>query len=47
MPRAGPQRIRAYSLEFEPTAVRLSRQPGLQVRAVAGAPSIHPFMLST
>ena len=46
MPRAGPRTVRRYSDEFKVTAVRLSKQPGLQVRAVAAALEIHPFMLS-
>ena len=46
MARPGPRKVREYSLEFKVTAVRLSRQPGLQVRAVAAALDIHPFMLS-
>ena len=46
MPRAGPKRVDRYSLEFKLTAVRLSEQPGMQVKAVAGALDIHPFMLS-
>ncbi len=46
MPRAGPRRVREYSLEFKVTAVRLSQQPGIQVQAVAAALDIHPFMLS-
>jgi transposase len=46
MARAGPRKVRAYSREFKLTAVRLSRQPGLQVQAVAAALDIHPFMLS-
>jgi len=46
MARAGPRKIRAYSLEFKLTAVRLSQQPGIQVQAVAAALDIHPFMLS-
>jgi transposase len=46
MVRAGPRKIRAYSLEFKLTAVRLSEQPGIQVQAVAAALDIHPFMLS-
>lgn len=45
MARAGPRKIRAYSREFELTAVRLSHQPGIQVQAVA-ALDIRPFMLS-
>jgi transposase-like protein len=35
MARAGPRKVRAYSREFKLTAVRLSRQPGMQVQAVA------------
>jgi transposase len=46
MARAGPRKVRAYSLEFKVTAVRLSQQPGIQVQAVAAALDIHPFMLS-
>jgi transposase len=46
MARAGPRKVREYSLEFKLTAVRLSQQPGLQVQAVAAALEIHPFMLS-
>lgn len=46
MARAGPRKVRAYSLEFKLTAVRLSQQPGMQVQAVAAALDIHPFMLS-
>ena len=32
MARAGPRGIREYRLEFKVTAVRLSQQPGIQVR---------------
>ena len=46
MARAGPKKIREYSVEFKVTAVRLSQQPGIQVQAVAAALDIHPFMLS-
>lgn len=46
MPRAGPRKVRRYSSEFKLTAVRLSKQPGLQVKTVAAALEIHPFMLS-
>ncbi len=46
MARAGPKKIREYSLEFKLTAVRLSHQPRIQVQAVAAALDIHPFMLS-
>ena len=46
MPRAGPRKVNAYSLEFKRKAVRLSQLPGVQVQAVADALEIHPFMLS-
>src|SRR4051794_21867096 len=46
MPRAGPRTVRKYSDEFKLTAVRLSQQPGIQVKTVAAALAIHPFMLS-
>ncbi len=46
MPRAGPRSVRRYSDEFKLTAVRLSQQPGIQVKTVAAALEIHPFMLS-
>ncbi len=46
MARAGPRKVREYSLEFKVTAVRLSQQAGIQVQAVAAALDIHPFMLS-
>ena len=42
----GLRKVRAYSTGFKVTAVRLSQQPGIQVRAVAAALDIHPFMLS-
>jgi hypothetical protein len=35
MRRAGARKVRAYSRESGLTAVRLSQQPGIQVRAVA------------
>lgn len=38
--------MQRYSLEFKLTAVRLSRQPGIEVQAVAAALDLHPFMLS-
>ena len=38
--------MRRYSTEFKLTAVRLSQQPGVQVKTVAVALAIHPFMLS-
>src|SRR5438093_12534268 len=46
MPRAGPKRVQEYSAEFKLAAVRLSRQRGVQVQAVAAALDIHPFMRS-
>jgi transposase len=46
MARPGPRTVRKYSDEFKLTAVRLSQQPGIQVRTVAVALAIHPFMLS-
>ena len=38
--------MRRYSDEFKLAAVRLSQQPGIQVKTVAAALAIHPFMLS-
>ena len=46
MPRSGPRTVRKYSDEFKLTAVQLSQQPGIQVKTVAAALEIHPFMLS-
>ena len=46
MPKARPRAVRQYSAEFKLTAVRLSQQPDLQVKTVAAALEIHPFMLS-
>jgi transposase len=46
MPRSGPRTVHRYSAEFKLTAVRLSQQPGIQVKTVAAALAIHPFMLS-
>jgi len=46
VPRAGPKKVQEYSAEFKLAAVRLSRQRGVQVQAVATALDIHPFMLS-
>ena len=45
MPRSGPRAVRKYSDEFKLTAVRLSHRPGLQVKTVAAALEVHPFML--
>jgi len=46
VPRAGPKKVQEYSAEFKLAAVRLSRQRGVEVQAVAAALDIHPFMLS-
>jgi len=46
MPRSGPRQIYKYSKQFKLAAVRLSQMPGMQVKAVATALGIHPFMLS-
>lgn len=46
MPRAGPRKVQRYSLEFKRKAVALSQLPDVEVRAVAEALEIHPFMLS-
>ena len=46
MPKARPRAVRKYGDEFKLTAVRLSQQPGMQVKTVATALEIHPFMLS-
>jgi transposase len=46
MARPGPRKVRRYNTEFKLTAVRLSQQPGLQVKSVAAALEIHPFRLS-
>ena len=42
----GPRKIRRYSAEFKRRAVSLSRLAGVQVKDVAEALDIHPFMLS-
>jgi transposase len=46
MPRSGPRQIYKYSKEFKLAAVRLSQVPRMQVKTVATALGIHPFMLS-
>lgn len=46
MARAGPKKVRRYSLEFKLKAVKLSQLAGVQVQDVAEALEIHPFMLS-
>jgi len=38
--------VRKYSDQFKLTAVRLSQQPGIQVKTIAAALPIHLFMLS-
>jgi transposase len=43
---AGPKKVQRYSLEFKLKAVKLSQLKGVEVRAVADALAIHPFMLS-
>jgi len=42
----GPRKIRRYSDEFKAKAVKLSNVPGAQVKDVAEALDIHPYMLS-
>ena len=46
MARAGPRKVQRYSLEFKRKAVKLSQLDGVEVKAVAEALDIHPFMLS-
>jgi len=46
MPKPGPRRVYRYSDDFKAQAVRLSELPGVEVRSVAEALAIHPFMLS-
>ena len=46
MAKAGPRRIERYGDRFKATAVRLSSLPGVQIKDVAAALDIHPFMLS-
>ncbi|MDP1569609.1 MAG: transposase [Vicinamibacterales bacterium] len=46
MARAGPKKVRRYSLEFKLKAVKLTQLAGVQVQDVAEALEIHPFMLS-
>ena len=41
-----PRRTNRYTLEFKLQAVKLSHMDGVQVRDVAEALDIHPFMLS-
>ena len=44
--RVGPVKVRRYSLEFKLKAVKLSQLKGVELKAVADALEIHPFMLS-
>ena len=44
--RLGPVKVRQYTREFKLKAVKLSQLKGVEVRAVADALEIHPFMLS-
>ncbi len=46
MPKAGPRKIEKYGERFKATAVKLSSLPGVQIKDVAAALDIHPFMLS-
>ena len=46
MAKAGPRKIANYGDRFKATAVKLSSLPGVQVKDVAAALDIHPFMLS-
>jgi hypothetical protein len=42
----GPRKVHRYSAEFKLKAVKLSDLGGVQVKDVAEALDIHPFMLS-
>ena len=42
----GPKKVHRYSSEFKLKAVKLSELSGVQVKDVAEALDIHPFMLS-
>jgi transposase len=44
--KAGPTKIERYGERFKATAVKLSSLPGVQVKDVAAALDVHPFMLS-
>jgi transposase len=46
MGRPGPKKTQRYGVEFKRAAVQLSHRPGIEVKAVADALDIHPFMLS-
>jgi transposase-like protein len=43
--RTGPRTGRRYTDELKLTAVRVGRQPQMQVKTVADALEIHPFIL--
>jgi transposase len=44
--RAGPRKFDRYGDRFKATAVKLSSLPGVQIKDVAAALDIHPFLLS-
>jgi transposase len=44
--KAGLRRVEKYGDRFKATAVKLSSLPGVQIKDVAAALDIHPFMLS-
>jgi transposase len=44
--KAGVRKIAKYGDRFKATAVKLSSLPGVQIKDVAAALDIHPFMLS-
>ncbi|MCA1837975.1 MAG: transposase [Actinobacteria bacterium] len=46
MARPGTRKIQRYTAEFKLTAVKLTDSEGIQVKDVAEALDIHPFMLS-
>ena len=46
MGRPGPKKTQRYGVEFKRAAVQLSHRPGIEVKAVADALDIHPYMLS-
>jgi transposase len=46
MSRPGPRTVRKYSDEVKLAAVRLSQELGINVKTVAAAFAVHPFMLS-
>lgn len=44
MARASPRTVHEYSDTFKLAVVRFSQEPGIQVKTVAAALAIHPFM---